>query len=110
MNQGQLLFPVGRRGDAVAHLAELHVLRRHGVDVIRADLVLEGPANVRKRGFPVLAERILQGLAILESQPRGNDRLIRLPADYAAPNVSDKILRIILSYTDYVRRTVWKDY
>ena len=55
-------------------------------------------------------ERILQGLAILESQPRGNDRLIRLPADYAAPNVSDKILRIILSYTDYVRRTVWKDY
>jgi len=55
-------------------------------------------------------ERILQGLAILESQPRGNDRLIRLPADYAAPNVSDKVLRIILSYTDYVRRTVWKDY
>jgi len=55
-------------------------------------------------------ERILQGLALLESQPRGNDRLIRLPADYAAPNVSDKILRIILSYTDYVRRTVWKDY
>ena len=55
-------------------------------------------------------ERILQGLAILESQPRGNDRLIRLPADYATPNVSDKVLRIILSYTDYVRRTVWKDY
>ena len=55
-------------------------------------------------------ERILQGLAILESQPRGDDRLIRLPADYAAPNVSDKVLRIILSYTDYVRRTVWKEY
>jgi UDP-N-acetylglucosamine 2-epimerase (non-hydrolysing) len=55
-------------------------------------------------------ERILQGLAILESQPRGAHRLIRLPADYAAPNVSDKVLRIILSYTDYVRRTVWKDY
>lgn len=55
-------------------------------------------------------ERILQGLTILESQPRGADRLIRIPADYAVPNVSDKVLRIILSYTDYVKRTVWKDY
>lgn len=55
-------------------------------------------------------ERILQALALLESQPRGVDRLIRLPADYAVPNVSDKVLRIILSYTDYVRRTVWKAY
>ena len=55
-------------------------------------------------------ERVLQALAVLESQPRGEERLIRLPADYAAPNVSDKVLRIILSYTDYVRRTVWKDY
>ncbi|HWI86375.1 MAG TPA: UDP-N-acetylglucosamine 2-epimerase (non-hydrolyzing) [Sphingomonas sp.] len=55
-------------------------------------------------------ERILQALDILESQPRGKDRLIRLPADYAVPNVSDKVVRIILSYTDYVRRTVWKEY
>ncbi|WP_116092032.1 UDP-N-acetyl glucosamine 2-epimerase [Sphingomonas crusticola] len=55
-------------------------------------------------------ERILQALAVLEAQPRGADRLIRLPADYAVPNVSAKVLRIILSYTDYVRRTVWKDY
>jgi len=55
-------------------------------------------------------ERILQGLAILEAQPRGADRLIRIPADYAVPNVSDKVLRIILSYTDYVKRTVWKEY
>jgi len=55
-------------------------------------------------------ERILQGLDILETQPRGADRLIRIPADYAVPNVSDKVVRIILSYTDYVRRTVWKDY
>jgi UDP-N-acetylglucosamine 2-epimerase (non-hydrolysing) len=55
-------------------------------------------------------ERILQGLAILESQPRGAHRLIRIPADYAVPNVSDKVVRIILSYTDYVNRTVWKDY
>ena len=55
-------------------------------------------------------ERILQGLDILENQPSGADRLIRIPADYAVPNVSDKVVRIILSYTDYVRRTVWKDF
>jgi UDP-N-acetyl-L-fucosamine synthase len=52
--------------------------------------------------------RVLQALAIVLDQPRGKSRLIRLPADYAAPNVSDKILRIILSYTDYVNRTVWR--
>jgi len=55
-------------------------------------------------------DRILQALAILESQPRGTDRLIRIPADYAVPNVSDKVVRIILSYADYVKRTVWKEY
>ncbi|MDB5706578.1 MAG: UDP-N-acetylglucosamine 2-epimerase Wbjd [Sphingomonas bacterium] len=55
-------------------------------------------------------ERILQGLAVLESQGRGEDRTLRLVGDYAMPNVSDKVVRIILSYTDYVRRTVWKQY
>jgi UDP-N-acetyl-L-fucosamine synthase len=53
--------------------------------------------------------RVLQALTILESQARGAERTIRLPADYAVPNVSDKIVRIILSYTDYVRRTVWRE-
>jgi UDP-N-acetylglucosamine 2-epimerase (non-hydrolysing) len=55
------------------------------------------------------AERVLQGLAILEDQARGEARTVRLPADYAAPNVSDKVVRTILSYTDYVRRTVWRE-
>jgi UDP-N-acetylglucosamine 2-epimerase (non-hydrolysing) len=54
-------------------------------------------------------ERVLQGLAILETQPRGSDRAIRLPADYAVPSVAGKVVRIILSYTDYVRRTVWRE-
>lgn len=54
------------------------------------------------------ATRILQALEILERQPRGDDRLIRLPVDYAMPNVSDKVVRIIVSYTDYVQRVVWK--
>lgn len=59
-------------------------------------------------------ERVRQGLSILATQPRGNDRSdphsMRLVADYSMPNVSDKVLRIILSYTDYVNRVVWKKY
>jgi UDP-N-acetylglucosamine 2-epimerase (non-hydrolysing) len=55
-------------------------------------------------------ERILQSLNILEDQPRGKDRLLRLVEDYSMPNVSEKIVRIIMSYTDYVNRIVWKKY
>lgn len=55
-------------------------------------------------------ERVLQGLAILESQASGNARMLRQVADYSMPNVSDKVLRIILSYVDYVNRVVWKRY
>jgi UDP-N-acetylglucosamine 2-epimerase (non-hydrolysing) len=52
--------------------------------------------------------RIQEGLAILEAQPRGADRAIRLVQDYNVANVSEKVVRIILSYTDYVSRVVWK--
>ena len=55
-------------------------------------------------------ERVRQGLAILQSQPRYEDRSLRIVADYNIPNVSDKIVRIIHSYTDYVNRVVWKHY
>ena len=55
-------------------------------------------------------ERVMQGLAILNDQPRGEQRLLRQVADYSMPNVSDKVLRIIQSYTDYVNRVVWKKY
>ena len=55
-------------------------------------------------------ERILQALNILETQPFGEERSLNLVADYSRPNVSDKVVRLILSYTDYVRRTVWKDF
>ena len=56
------------------------------------------------------AERILQGLDILDHQPRGEERLLRLVADYSMPNVSDKVVRIIMSYTDYVNRVIWKQF
>ncbi|MGK7082247.1 non-hydrolyzing UDP-N-acetylglucosamine 2-epimerase [Acinetobacter baumannii] len=56
------------------------------------------------------AERILQGLAILEGQTRGENRLLRLVEDYSMPNVSEKVVRIIMSYTDYVNRVIWKKY
>ena len=56
------------------------------------------------------AKRILQGLDILESQARGEERSLRLVDDYSMPNVSEKVVRIILSYTDYVNRVVWKKY
>ena len=55
-------------------------------------------------------DRVRQALAILATQPRGEERLLRLVADYAVPNVSDKVVRIIHSYTDYVNRVVWRKY
>ncbi len=52
-------------------------------------------------------ERILQALVQLESQKRGEERSFRRVADYSMPNVSDKMVRIIISYTDYIKRVVW---
>ncbi|MDT3848111.1 MAG: UDP-N-acetylglucosamine 2-epimerase (non-hydrolyzing) [Vibrio anguillarum] len=55
-------------------------------------------------------ERILQAVDILNDQPRGEERLINQVQDYKAPNVSDKVLRTIISYTDFVNRVVWRKY
>lgn len=52
-------------------------------------------------------ERVMQGLVQLEAQKKGEERNFRVVADYSIPNVSDKIVRIILSYTDYAKRVVW---
>lgn len=55
-------------------------------------------------------ERILQALEMIKDQPRNESRLLRRVNDYSMPNVSDKVARIILSYTDYVKRVVWRNY
>lgn len=55
-------------------------------------------------------DRWNQGLAVLQGQPRGASRLLSRVADYASSTVSEKIIRIVLSYTDYVSRVVWKRY
>ncbi len=54
-------------------------------------------------------ERILQGLIQLESQKSGDERSFRSVADYSMPNVSAKVVRIIISYVDYIKRTVWNE-
>jgi UDP-N-acetylglucosamine 2-epimerase (non-hydrolysing) len=53
-------------------------------------------------------ERVDQGIAILMSQGRDADRTTRIVEDYLVPNVSEKVLRIMVSYTDYVNRTIWR--
>lgn len=56
------------------------------------------------------SDRVMQALQVLESQLSGEKRNLRLVADYSMPNVSDKVVRIVHSYRDYVMRTVWKQF
>jgi UDP-N-acetyl-L-fucosamine synthase len=63
-------------------------------------------ASVMMVGLEV--QRVAQALPILAGQGRGAQRTLRRVADYDVPNVSDKVLRLILSYTDYVNRVVWR--
>ena len=65
-------------------------------------------ASVMMVGLGV--NRVMQALQVLDTQPSGNERLLRPVYDYSMPNVSDKMVRIIHSYTDYVKRVVWKEY
>lgn len=55
------------------------------------------------------AARVRQALDVLATQERGENRTMRLPADYDVPNVSQKILRIIISYVDYVKNVTWRE-
>jgi UDP-N-acetylglucosamine 2-epimerase len=64
-------------------------------------------ASVMLTGFN--RDRIQQALNILENQTRGKKRILRLVQDYSMPNVSEKVIRIIVSYTDYIKRVVWQE-
>ena len=63
-------------------------------------------ASVMLTGLDLV--RVLQALRLLDTQKRGAERTLRPVADYSMPNVSDKVVRIIHSYRDYVMRTVWR--
>ena len=54
--------------------------------------------------------RIIQAISLIKNNFNGHANKIKLVKDYSSENVSEKVVRIILSYKDYVKREVWKDY
>jgi UDP-N-acetylglucosamine 2-epimerase (non-hydrolysing) len=89
---------------------EASILNLRALNLREAHERPEGMEETAAMMVGLNVDRVRQGLRILRDQPRDSERLLRLVDDYSMPNVSDKVVRLIHSYTDYVNRVVWRRY